>query len=356
MTNAYLTSALWGALFRDPEVEAAFSAKSQLEHMLAFEMAWTDALHDLGLVDAEAHGQATATLASANLNRLGLSSGSERDGLPVPELVRQLREKLPVEAQPALHSGATSQDVIDTALVLTCLDVLATFGARLTAILSQIDRLGDLCGQAPLMARTRMQAALPIRVSDRLSDWARPLKRHSRELAALKETIGVAQTGGPVGRRASHGDRSEALAKDVAKRLGLRHAEVWQTDASPFVDVGHWLTKVAGSLGKIGQDIALMAQQGIDEITLDGAGGSSAMPHKQNPVRAEILVAQARHVALLQAGLAQAMVHEQERSGAAMALVWMSLPAQFETCGAALNNARHLLGQVTRIGSPDPGD
>ena len=94
-----------------------------------------------------------------------------------------------------------------------------------------------------------------------------------------------------------------------------------------------------------------MAQQGLDEVQIKGAGGSSAMPHKQNPVRAEILVARARVAAGQQGTLAQALVHEQERSGAAWAIEWVILPAMFETAGAALNNAEALLDQITSLGA-----
>ncbi len=91
----------------------------------------------------------------------------------------------------------------------------------------------------------------------------------------------------------------------------------------------------------------------MDEVALDGAGGSSAMPHKQNPVRAEALVTLARYVAGQQGILGQAMVHEQERSGTAWALEWMVLPAMFEATGASLNQAQALFSQIKRLGAAD---
>lgn len=115
---------------------------------------------------------------------------------------------------------------------------------------------------------------------------------------------------------------------------------------------GHWLTLVAGSLGKMGQDISLMAQQGVVDILLDSGGGSSALPHKQNPILAEALVSLSRFVAHQQGLLAQAMIHEQERSGSAWALEWMALPAMAEATGAALRHADRLIGSIRRIGDP----
>ena len=141
-------------------------------------------------------------------------------------------------------------------------------------------------------------------------------------------------------------------ASEAAHSLGLGLGPVWHTDRTGFVATGNWLAMVAGSLGKIGQDIALMAQG--DEIALRGAGTSSAMAHKSNPVGAEITVALARHVAHMQGLLAQAMIHEQERSGSAWALEWMCLPTMVEGTGAATRHVLALIRGVDRLGPAPP--
>jgi 3-carboxy-cis,cis-muconate cycloisomerase len=126
------------------------------------------------------------------------------------------------------------------------------------------------------------------------------------------------QCGGPVG--ISSGD-------NLAAHLGLvAPAKSWHTMRDGFGELAGWLSLVSGSLGKIGIDISLMVQQGIDEISLVGGGSSSAMPHKLNPILAELLVTLARYNATQVSGMHQALVHEQERSGAAWALEWMILP------------------------------
>jgi 3-carboxy-cis,cis-muconate cycloisomerase len=107
-----------------------------------------------------------------------------------------------------------------------------------------------------------------------------------------------------------------------------------------------WLSLVTGSLGKMGQDVALAAQSELGEIRLAGGGGSSAMPHKVNPVGAEALVTLARFNATLLAGMHQSLVHENERSGAAWTLEWMLLPQMLMACAAALRHAQALVGQV----------
>lgn len=345
MTNTMLQSGLFGDLFRDPQVAQEFGFAALLSRMVLFECAWTEALRDTGALEA-----ADATQALAVLDRFdpsAFTTNSDTDGLPVPALVAHLRNGLSVSAARAIHSGATSQDVIDTAIVLTGLAALDLFEARIKGLLHQLEALETRFGVAPLMARTRMQAALPATVALRLNSWRRGLQGHSDRLPALRAELAQVQIGGAIGMR----DSSAFMVAQVADRLGLRAGPVWHADRAPMVALGHFMVLLSGTMGKIGQDIALMAQQGVDEIALSGGGGSSAMPHKQNPVLAEIMVALARYVAGQQGTLAQAMIHEQERSGAAWALEWLTLPAMAEATGASLRHAATLLGSTTRLGS-----
>ena len=251
----------------------------------------------------------------------------------------------------AIHSGATSQDVIDSAMSLTLLEILTILKDRLGKVSVLLDDLEARFGAAPLMARTRMQAALPMHVALRLAAWRRGVEAQIKRAEALEDEVAVVQVGGPIGDRSAPEDQGEAIAESVAASLGLRLSSVWHTERSASVCFGHWLTLVAGTLGKIGQDIVLMAQQGVDEIALVGGGKSSAMPHKQNPVEAEAMVSLARFVATQQGALAQAMIHEQERSGAAWALEWMTVPTMAESTGAALNNCLNLLSRIERMGT-----
>jgi 3-carboxy-cis,cis-muconate cycloisomerase len=143
----------------------------------------------------------------------------------------------------------------------------------------------------------------------------------------------------------------ETVAAALADALGLPPpGPVWHSARDGVVAYGNWLALVTGSLGKMGQDIALMAQQGIEAVRLRGGGTSSAMPHKQNPIAAETLVTLARFNAVQIGGLHQAMVHEQERSGAAWALEWMIMPQMCEATGAALKQAEALLSSIETLG------
>ncbi|HEX4299038.1 MAG TPA: 3-carboxy-cis,cis-muconate cycloisomerase, partial [Devosia sp.] len=250
-----------------------------------------------------------------------------------------------------VHFGATSQDVIDTALILRLRPMLAEFQRRIEAMVTALANLDRRFGTNAIMGRTRMQDALPIRAADRIASWRGPLQRDLDRLAELSPRLLVLQFGGAVGTLDKLGDKAQAVAARLADGLDLRLPDhAWHNQRDGLVELAGWLSLVSGSLGKIGADVALMAQNSVNEIALDGTGGSSAMPHKANPVAAEVLVALARYNATLVGGMHGALVHEQERSGAAWTLEWLVLPQMLMTTAAGLRTGLALAGQVTRLG------
>ncbi|WP_306049402.1 3-carboxy-cis,cis-muconate cycloisomerase [Oceaniradius stylonematis] len=346
------TASVWHAsLFGDDELASLFTEVAFVERFGAFEMALTRALSDHGLIDAGLAEKAMAAIRSFAPDIAALRRDMAGDGVPVPAYVRQLKAAAG-DAAGAIHAGATSQDLIDTATAMALRDASTLLAGRIEAVLSALGDLDARYGSHRLTGRTRMQAALPIGVCDRLSAWSTPVTGSLDRLARVRDDAAQLQFGGPVGLGPETlGEAGPAVAGAMAAELGLRlPARPWHTDRSAFVAFGNWLSMVTGAVGKIGQDVALMAQQGIDEIELSSGGTSSAMPHKHNPVVAEKLVTLARFNAVQIGGLHQAMVHEQERSGSAWMLEWMILPPMVEATGRALTDARAMLGSVTRIG------
>ena len=273
----------------------------------------------------------------------------------MPALLAQLRQRLPDEHRKALHFGATSQDAIDTALVLRLRSMLELFERRLQALAARLDDLAVRYGNRPLMGRTRMQDALAITAADRIAAWSRPLRDLSGSLAVLQPRLLRLQFGGPVGTLDAFAGRGAAVRRRLASELGLVDAPQWHTDRGALADLANWLSRLSGSLGKLGTDIALMAQNPVAEIGLAGGGGSSSMPHKVNPVRAEVLVALARYCASLLPAMHHALLHEQERSGAAWTLEWLALPQLLMSAGSSLRSAQVLLGQVEWLGTGADG-
>ena len=334
-------------LFGDAEADAIWSPDRQLAHLLRVEAAYTRALGAAGRIDDAR--EVAAAIETSRIDTAALADGCAKDGLPIPSLVRQLRGDLP---KASVHDGATSQDILDTALALTLAETNAVMARRLDDLSEALAALTRTHGDARLMGRTRMQAALPITAGHRIAEWSAPLARHAARLADLRPQVEALQLGGAVGDRAALGDDADRIAAYMAEALDLTDAPCWHTDRSALADWAGLCARIAGSLGKMGQDVALMAQQGLDEIALSGGGGSSAMPHKQNPVLAELLVTLARYTATLAGGVTHAMVHEQERSGAAWTLEWLLLPDLARATLRALSAASELVSRVERIGTP----
>lgn len=338
-----------GELFAAPAAARAFEAGAVLERMLAFERALNAALLAAGLIDATAARTVDAALCEAAPAPDVLAAATARDGVPVPALIARLRQGLSGRAAEALHAGATSQDVIDTALAMTLKPLNEGFSARLDGLAAALAKLEGRFGSVEIAGVTRMQRALPIAAAHRFRGWAAPLAGLCRDLDRLRPRIEALQLGGPVGDRRGFGTQAAGVAQHMADALGLSEpGHAWHADRSALAAYAGWLAGVCGALGKIGQDIAMMALAG--EIALAGAGGSSAMAHKANPVGAELLVTLARFSATLSGGMQQAVVHEQERSGAAWTLEWMLLPQMIAATDCACDRAAALLDDIRRVG------
>jgi 3-carboxy-cis,cis-muconate cycloisomerase len=338
-----------GALFGDPEIAALWSPDTQLNHMLQFEAEWSRALGHVGRIDAGTAEETARHILTTTPDHTALATGTARDGLPIPALVSLLKATAPDPT--AVHQGATSQDVLDTALALTLQATSKLLDHRLTALQSALENLDHRFGANPLMGRTRMQAAMPIRVRDRLRPWITPLAAHRTRLARATDGVALLQFGGAVGDRAAMGTDAPRIAAHLANALGLGNPlTCWHATREGIADYASTLSLISGTLAKMGQDVALMAQQGIDEIHLTGTGTSSAMPHKQNPILAELLVTLGRFNAVQVSALHHAVIHEQERSGTAWALEWMVLPQMAQATGRALTAASELCHAVTHIG------
>lgn len=337
---------LLSALAGDDGITALLNDEAQLHAMLAVERVLAEASADAGFIpaaDAVAIGE---TIDAFEPDWDDLHQGMARDGVVVPALVAQLRRRLPEGHRPALHKGATSQDIIDTALMLQIGKVLVQIELRTGEVLMQLSTLESQHGDKSLMAHTRMQAALPTNWRAKIESWLEPLSRHLRSLESMRRELLVVQLGGPVGDRSSFEGHGDAIASGMASRLDLGIATPWHAARDPIVALGNRLALLTGSLGKLGADVTLLAQSEVGAIRLEGGGGSSAMAHKVNPIAAETLVALARYNAGLAGTLQQAMVHEFERSGAAWTLEWLTLPQICESAGASLRLAQQLLGQI----------
>jgi 3-carboxy-cis,cis-muconate cycloisomerase len=333
-----------------PSFERALGDAAYLDAMLAFEAALARAQADEGLVPVAA---ATAIEASTralqpDLARL-IAEGKKAASLAVP-FVHALREAVRAAAPEAakhVHFGATSQDVLDTALVLClrpCLDeadrVIADAVAGLVAK-SRAHR------DTPMLARTLMQPALPITAGLKIARWAHALARERERLAASRKALAV-QLGGPVGALEALGERGPAVRARVAKALGLADAIAWHTHRGDWLELMARITSIVATAGKIATDVALLSQAEVGEMREAseeaGVGGSSAMAHKRNPVAcAHALAAATRAPGLLASIQAGALAEHERALGG-----WQ---AEMESVASLAHGLGSALDFVERIGA-----
>jgi 3-carboxy-cis,cis-muconate cycloisomerase len=351
MAASALDHPLLSQLLGDEDSAAYFTVEAEVAEMLRFEIALARAEGAEGIIPKAAAKAITGHLSSFKPKVAAIAKATARDGVVGGEFVKQLRAHVGPPHNEHVHVGATSQDVVDTGLVLRLHAVTEVLGQRLRTLIDALEHLSARFGGHRLIGRTRMQDAVPITVGSRVETWSAPLARDLARLDELRPRLLVLQFGGAAGTLDKLDNKGRDVAARMAKELGLGlPPRSWHTQRDGIAEFANWLVLVAGTVGKMGQDIALMAQNSVGEIRLADAGGSSAMPHKQNPVKAEVLVALARYVATLQPGISQALIHEQERSGAAWTLEWLVLPQMVVATGAALRTAIELAGSVTGMG------
>jgi 3-carboxy-cis,cis-muconate cycloisomerase len=349
MMTGPLSFPLLQSLVGDEEVAAFFSNEAELRAMLQVEEALAGAEAEAGLIESVAASRISEACRDFQPDWARLAHGLAQDGVIVPEFVKQLRAAVGEAHAKSVHVGATSQDLIDTGLILRLKDLTQVYHHRLNALVHALEALKARDGEIRLMAHTRMQQALPFTAADKIDTWLQPIERLKDLLQQLQPRLLVLQLGGPVGTRRELKGHGDAVADGTAERLGLGFVPSWHSQRDRIGEFGAWLSLVSGALGKIGQDVALMAQNEVAEVRLATGGGSSAMPHKSNPVLAEVLVTLARFNAGMLGTLHQALVHENERSGAAWTLEWMILPQMAIAAGAALSKANSLLEGLTFV-------
>ena len=306
----------WAAgLWSDHQIADCFSDTALFASFSRFEQALTKGLAEAGLITQADAAQLIKQIASFEPDAAAIAEAGISDGVPVPEYVRQLRAHVSGPAKAMLHHGATSQDLVDTATMQALANVSAILAARLQTLLGLLSELAQREGGNQLQAITRMQSAMPFHASDRIVAWHQPLKTLRDRLPDLDAQTRVLQFGGAVGDLQALGGNAGIIAETIARELGSRWpGHSWHSARGPVLAHANWMAELTGSLGKIGQDVALMALRGDQDIRLSGGGSSSAMPHKQNPVTAERLVTLARFNATLVSGMHHAQIHELERS------------------------------------------
>jgi 3-carboxy-cis,cis-muconate cycloisomerase len=355
---------LFGGVFARGDVEAGDTA--WLQAMLDAEAGLARALERAGLTPAGSGEAVTAAARAENFNPNELGGLAALTGNPVPGLARALARQVPQTAISAVHRGATSQDILDTAAMLLAKRALGVIEADLTRAAEAAAGLAEAHRASIMIGRTLLQQAVPVTFGLVAAGWLTSLDEAREGLAAVGRQRLAVQFGGAAGTLASLGEAGQRVAVLFAEELGLALPVLpWHADRLRVIDLGAALARAAAALGKIARDITLLAQSEVGEVSegpgpdqrgpeqrgadQQGAaasprrGGSSAMPHKRNPVAAVAILGCTRQVPGLLATLTAASEQELQRAAGAWHAEWEPLTALLRLTGSASSWAAELL-------------
>jgi 3-carboxy-cis,cis-muconate cycloisomerase len=345
MTFSALDSALLGPLFATDEMRAVFSDRARLAAMLRVEAALARAQSQFGLVP-EALAQAIEAIGPDQLDLADMGAQTVLAGVPTIPFVKAVQQKLPKELEPSFHKGATTQDIADTALVLQMRDAFALIARDLDAILVGLAKLAGEHRTTPCVGRSYGQHAAPLAFGYKVAVWAFGIGEIAGQLPWLRERVLVASLSGPVGTLAGLGGKGPGVADAFAQELGLGSAPIaWHTLRARMVEAGAWLATLMGALAKMAADVAYLASTDVGEVAepyVPGRGGSSAMPHKRNPVSATVILAAHTAAKSHVTTLLDAMAAAHERPAGLWHAEWHALPQLFGLASGSLREARGL--------------
>jgi 3-carboxy-cis,cis-muconate cycloisomerase len=334
-----VSDSLIDALCTTPALAEVFSDRTVIGAMLAFESALAAAEARTGVIPA---GAAEAIAAAA----------ADEDGFDVASLLRETRQsatpsiplvaaltervrRIDPAAAPFVHWGATSQDVADTALVLLLVRARVFLLDHYRALTAALRQLSDAHASTVMLGRTLLQPATPITFGLKAAVWHSIAREGWERLDAAFTAAATVQFGGATGTRAAFGDKGPAVAAALADALDLAAAPPWHTERGRFAAVVGACGILAGGIGKIARDVALLMQAEVGEVIAAG-GGSSTMPHKHNPSGCAVALAAAARVPGIVSGFMTGLVQEHERAVGGWQLEWSAMSATIQATGAAL--------------------
>jgi 3-carboxy-cis,cis-muconate cycloisomerase len=347
---------LFGGVFAHGGVDTG--DRAWLAAMLHTEAALARALERAGLAPAGAGAAVTGAATAGTIDAEDLGRQAALTGNPVPALVRALTRSVPAEAAAAVHQGATSQDIIDTAAMLLARRALAAAAADLAAAADAAAGLAATHRGTVMIGRTLLQQAVPVTFGLVAAGWLTGLDEARADLDRVRSGRLAVQFGGAAGTLASLGADGPRVAALLAEELGLALPVLpWHTDRLRIVEVAGACAAAGAALGKIARDVTLLAQSEVAEAReggVDGGpaggtrrGGSSAMPHKRNPVAAIAILGCTRQVPGLLATLAAAAEQEHQRAAGAWHSEWEPFAGLLRLTASAASWGAELLAGLT---------
>jgi 3-carboxy-cis,cis-muconate cycloisomerase len=347
MACTVVDSILYRDAFGTPAMRAVFSDHALIQRYIDAEVALAKAEARVGVIPAEA---AEVIARESRIDRIDFDHmRAETDivGYPILPLVHQLVQMCG-DAGRYVHWGATTQDIMDTAVALQICDALDIIDADIRELRSILADLAVKHRDTPMAGRTHLQQALPLTFGYKVAIWLAMFDRHQQRLAELRPRVALVEFAGAAGTLASLGTKGFEVQEAMADELGLGvPATTWHVARDGFAEAVNLLALITGSLGKIALDIMIMASTEFSEVAepfVKGRGASSTMPQKRNPISSELMLAASKAVRQHAGLMVDAMVQDFERATGPWHAEWIAIPESFILTAGALHQAKFALG------------
>lgn len=337
-------------MFTTPEMTAVFSSATTIQRMLDVEAALARAQAKAGIIPQDVAEIIAAQCRAERFDLTALYQEAAETGTPAIPLVRMLGERVGGDARKFVHWGATSQDVMDTAIILQIREGLDLLAGRLILIATACATLAERHRRTPMAGRTLLQHAVPITFGLKAARWLAQVTRQVLSLRALHERALVVQFGGAAGTLASLGKQGIRVMELLAQELGLTVPDLpWHTERDRIAEVATRLGIVAGAMAKVATDLALLTQTEVGEVSstaTSAMGGSSTMPHKRNPVEATAAIACARLAIGIVPIVLSSMIQEHERAAGNWQAERQAIPELFRATSGAVEWVHRALSNL----------
>jgi len=348
MSSTVYDSLLFRDMFGTPAMRAVFADAAYVQRIIDTETALARAQAKVGIIPDAAAEEITrrADFEGLDLERLRIET--EIVGYPVLPIVKQVGDQCG-EAGRYLHWGATTQDIMDTAVMLQCKEGIDLLQEQLDSVRTVLRELAAEHEDTVTAGRTHLQHALPVTFGFRCAVWLSALDRHAERLEQARERALMVQFGGAAGTLASLGEGPDGLQTRVAlaAELGLKDPTItWHVARDGLVELVSLFAAVGGTLGKIAWDVMMMCSSEFGELAepfVPGRGASSTMPQKRNPISSELMFAAAKLLRDKSSTMLDAMMQDFERATGPWHLEWATVPEAFLLLSSSLYQAHFML-------------
>ncbi|MEB8340769.1 class-II fumarase/aspartase family protein [Streptomyces endophyticus] len=348
MSSTVYDSLLFRDMFGTPAMRAVFADTAYVQRIIDTETALARVQAKVGVIPDAAAQDITRKANFEDLDLERLRTETEIVGYPVLPVVKQVGDQCG-DAGRYLHWGATTQDIMDTAVMLQCKEGVSLLQEQLDSVRTALRELAAEHEDTVTAGRTHLQHALPVTFGFRCAVWLSALDRHAERLEQARERALMVQFGGAAGTLASLGDGPEGLQvrAALAAELGLKDPSItWHVARDGLVELVSLFAAVGGTLGKIAWDVMMMCSSEFGELAepfVPGRGASSTMPQKRNPISSELMFAAAKLLRDKSSTMLDAMMQDFERATGPWHLEWATVPEAFLLVASSLHQAHFML-------------